>query len=510
MNRRELAGLPAIHTTARAVAGTLVFCLLAPWLFSKGMFWDGVVYGSVARNLAQGVGDAWHLSVSATFMRHFHEHPPLAYWLQVPFFRILGDHFWVERVYGLAAALVTLPILLGVWRYLLRDNPQAAPFSWLAIVFWAPFGAWCYRHNMLENTLGIFTAISIYASLRAVESTRIWAAWSALAGAAIAAAVLCKGPVGLFPAVTPAIAWITLRRTSFARALCIELVVLASVAGSFGIVLIPEASREYLAVYWHQQIVASVLGHREGVSSLAGHFNILRSVARELAIPVLVAGSLQLLARRRTGPMAAGARLVGPTWFCLLTALSASVPLTLSPKQAGHYAAPSWPYYAFAVALWCVPAAADLLSRVHWLAIPRWHQWLRCCAGAIVITTALISALNYGRCLRDASLIETADQLAREVSAPATVVVSTRSWRQLPTTDQLKLHAYCYRYHSISLFADEAQPAFRLECHRLERPDSEMVASPRSVKTSNGLDCRALVPRGPSRVASEASPVIRR
>ena len=57
------------------------------------MTWDGVLYATIARNMADGTCGPWEPMVSETFMRHFHEHPPLAFWLEAVFFRMLGDHF---------------------------------------------------------------------------------------------------------------------------------------------------------------------------------------------------------------------------------------------------------------------------------------------------------------------------------------------------------------------------------------------------------------------------------
>ena len=81
--------LRSFHTTAWTLLGAFLFVLLVPWLFRRGMFWDGVVYGAISRNLAAGIGDAWHPMVTSTFLRHFREQPPLGFWLQAAFFRVL-------------------------------------------------------------------------------------------------------------------------------------------------------------------------------------------------------------------------------------------------------------------------------------------------------------------------------------------------------------------------------------------------------------------------------------
>ena len=101
---------------------------------------------------------------------------------------------------------------MALRRHLLRGRHAAAAEVWLPLALWLAVGHWAYRHNILENTLGVFTVLSIYASLRALTGRRSWSLWTLLAGVAMAAALLAKGPVGLFPLVTPVVAWWILYR----------------------------------------------------------------------------------------------------------------------------------------------------------------------------------------------------------------------------------------------------------------------------------------------------------
>ncbi len=549
----DAASSRSFHATAWMFVGALLAVLFVPWLFRQGMFWDGVVYGTISRNLAAGIGDAWHPTVTSTFLRHIREHPPLGFWLQAAYFWVFGDHFWVERVYSLTTLLVTGSVLLATWRWLLRDRPSASACCWLAAGLWAPFGMWCYRQNMLENTMGMFTALSVYAALRALDGRRGGAAfWSILAGLAITAAIMSKGPVGLFPAVTPAIAWLTLRRTlplpldfgelgstelaevsragegrgegkksqtphlnplpkgegtaqySFAHALAVQSGVLCTVAISFGLVLVPAAAREYLAGYWQQQIVSSMRGEHGVVLSTAGHLNIVLLLARHLAVPALIVGGLMAFARLRYGVRAGQARPTRPMWFCLLTALSASLPIVLSPKQGGHYVAPSWPFYMFAITLWGMPALVELSVR---LAMWNRHTLLRYGAGAMVAGTVVFSALTYGSFTRDQRLIELVNQVGVRVEPQAIIAVPSDSWYQFITGERLLIHTYLHRYHRISIWSEELQPAWGFDSFRLEPPDPTLVTSDQRVVTPSGLEWYPLVPRAGGQMAAAESDV---
>ena len=46
-------------------------------LLTRGMFMDGLIYTSVASNMAEGVGSFWHPVYTATQFPDFYEHPPL-------------------------------------------------------------------------------------------------------------------------------------------------------------------------------------------------------------------------------------------------------------------------------------------------------------------------------------------------------------------------------------------------------------------------------------------------
>src|SRR3954451_14950195 len=89
-----------------------------PRLAHRGMFVDGVTYASIARNLAEGRGTFWVPAYTATLYPEFHEHPPLGFWLQSLWFRVFGDHLWVERLYTLTAGLITAALIAAIWRRL--------------------------------------------------------------------------------------------------------------------------------------------------------------------------------------------------------------------------------------------------------------------------------------------------------------------------------------------------------------------------------------------------------
>ena len=157
---------PSPHTTAWLLVVTVAVATLLPMVVVRGMALDGVIYATVARNLAMGIGDLWHPAYTDT-LRPYHEAPPLGYLLGSIPFRVLGDHWWIERFYSVSTALPTGVLLVLIWRHFTRREPRMRSFDWLPISLWVllPAWPWIYRHNYLENTLTVFTTLAVYASL---------------------------------------------------------------------------------------------------------------------------------------------------------------------------------------------------------------------------------------------------------------------------------------------------------------------------------------------------------
>ena len=76
-----------------------IFILLcAPALFTEGMFMDGLMYATVAKNLAHGEGSFWFLKFSDTYLTSFHEHPPLIFGLQSFYHQNLQQNIVLLRI----------------------------------------------------------------------------------------------------------------------------------------------------------------------------------------------------------------------------------------------------------------------------------------------------------------------------------------------------------------------------------------------------------------------------
>jgi 4-amino-4-deoxy-L-arabinose transferase-like glycosyltransferase len=90
----------APYNLARPLGFLFIIFLLTSFLdraIQEGMFFDGVTYAAISRNLAIGKGTFWDVYFRGNW--RFSEHPPLMFGIQALFFKTLGDHYLTERFY---------------------------------------------------------------------------------------------------------------------------------------------------------------------------------------------------------------------------------------------------------------------------------------------------------------------------------------------------------------------------------------------------------------------------
>jgi len=327
-----------------------IFCLsVLPRLLSYGMFFDGVTYASISRNMAEGYGSFWRPYYTDIIYPVFFDHPPLGFFLQSLAFRAVGDSLSVEAFWGFGAGLLVLLFIWMIWRTG-RQNVGTQIGGWAPMLMFIalPMTSWLFANNLLEVTMTVFTTAAALLAIYGLSTpTRPKAAILAFcSGTLILGAALVKGPVGLFPLVIPAVWFVTVDRKHFSRSAFVTILMLLGVLVPFFLLMICEQGfLPFVKQYFSQQVVASVSGTREKGGS---HFGIIIVVLREVVVPVLIGAVVWGIARVKWG--ARGPAFGRKFWFYLLVALCGSLPIMLSPKQLMWYGFPSFPFYALAVA----------------------------------------------------------------------------------------------------------------------------------------------------------------
>ncbi|MGC1392389.1 MAG: glycosyltransferase family 39 protein [Bacteroidales bacterium] len=325
-------------------------------VFSNGMFLDGLIYSTVSKNLADGLGTFWNPHFTSTCLSVFHEHPPLAFGIQSIFYTIIGESRFVDKFYSLFTVLIVAVIILRIWHILGYRHGWFPLFIWLMTptVFWASY------NNLLENTLTVFTSLSILFYLKNQVSKRY--IFIFLSGFVLALGFLTKGFVAFFPWTFPFLLWIFLKQESFVKmAGDTALILFFTITPLILItVLFPEA-RLGLHKYIDNQVIDSIK-HTVTVNS---RFDILIRLLFEL-IPVLVLSILLLTwTRIRKFPVILLKENVKKVLVFVFLGLTGVLPVMISMKQSGFYIIPTYPFFAIGASILVYPAIDSFYLKLN-------------------------------------------------------------------------------------------------------------------------------------------------
>ena len=419
---------PAVY---RFLLVAVLVALTVPRMTARGMFGDGLLYATIARNMSLGVGSFWKPALSATSYIEFYEHPPLGLALQSLAFRAFGDHFAVERVYAVFVFGVHAFLIAMIWRRL-----QPPELDWLPLLFWIlpSIVTWAAVNNMLENTQATATTAAVLVMLVAEEapSRGRMAVWSLAAAGFTIAAVLIKGPVGFFPFAVPFVLLLT-SRYDRARTTLIAVTLAAGVGAGAVALAAYGPARQALSEYVQLQLVPSLQGEREiNGDPLATVRHLGLGVTARMAI---VCCLFWLFGRRATR-----LRWTPATLFFGI-ALCASLPIAVSPKLAGHYFLPSVPFFALGFASLAAAPASRLLSPT-----PGWHRRIPALLGATLLVASIVVPVVHGSIEpRDEDMLRNLDLVGAEIPRGITIGSCRES------ADSWSLQSYVNRFFRVSL-----------------------------------------------------------
>ena len=450
------------HAAFRLLAFSMLCVAVLPRLADRGMFLDGVTYAAISRNLAEGSGTLWHPHYTKTVYPDFHEQPPLGMGLQALLFAVMGDHVGTERLYSFLVGALSMGLVVWIWRVARRDEGLREN-GWMPAVLWitAPVVSWSIVNNMLESTQSMFTLLAVGSAIGALGTAgRPSLAWAALSGSAVTAALLTKGPVGLFPLATPWAYWTArastglfakrpapvarLRRVGLVSAIQVGVTCVTLLA-----VLSYGPARTGLQSYLDQQLRPTIAGARE---TSATRLRFARKLAQDLLpMTALTALVLYLARRRLTASPPENWQWAGTF---LLLGIAASVPLAVSPKQSGHYVVPSMPLFALAFAsmiggAWAGIAPVSVRARRRML-------WA---AALLIGGSAAVLAARWGTAGRDAQRLNDLERVFEVVPRGTTLGLCSASM------SDWGLHAYAQRLWRASLDGGAAPHRWALAPH---------------------------------------------
>ena len=186
------------------IAALSIFLLFPGWI-RQGVFADGILYSAVSKNLSQGRGTVWHPTFSPHLFPHFHEQPPMMFWMQSIFFRIMGDHFWTEKAYCFCMSILVVVMLAFLFKFFSKNIISKSSIL-LPIFFFliTPVISFVFINNLEEATLMVFDLIAVYGLVRySFSPMKVKWVWFLIGVISIIFAGLTKGIQGLFPIAIP-------------------------------------------------------------------------------------------------------------------------------------------------------------------------------------------------------------------------------------------------------------------------------------------------------------------
>ena len=399
-------------------------------LLTRGMFMDGLIYTSVASNMAEGVGSFWHPVYTATQFPDFYEHPPLMMWLLSLWFRLFGTGMMAAKAYSVAVLLLTAALMVGVWKQLgFKTGLGWLPLLMLTLI---PDVALAAHNNYLEGTMTLFVLASVWLVLRGEG-----VGWHLLAGLMLAAAFLTKGPTGLFPLALPALLWLFGERKGFGQAAAGTLAMAAGLAAPMALLwfCVPD-SQEFLRKYFENQVIG---GSQTLVTSRT---YIVKTLFSHTAVVLVVALAAVLFGiLRKSAPW----RPTRDSWrrFGLMFALAlcGTLPMMVSTKQRAFYLLTVFPFVALAVA-----ALLEPLVRYYEKQLQR--PAMTIVTVVVLVAAVVTNALYYGKPGRDKVMLADMDVIAPALQEGETLTITP------DLASNSSLHGYWFFYHHVTLDAN--------------------------------------------------------
>ena len=415
-----------------------------PNLFAKGMFMDGIYDALLAHNLATGISSFWAPQTIYYRQPAYWDNPPLAMYFLSVWYKVLGDSYFVERIYSFSCAIVQLLLISGLWKAAFCKQNEILRLSWLpCLVFLiSPLTPWCYANNLMENTMSLFTSLSVLTFLMYWQKRRNILLYAALGGLLIFLACITKGPVGLFPLATPIFFVLVGEKVDLKKNLTYTLFQAFVFILLFTAVFSLKAPRIFLRNYLEVQLLP-VLQHQSPTSD--PHYRIFVDLLLAV-LPWLVMLLITSIAK--------SVRLQknGKNWglIFLLIGISASLPIALSAKQHKYYLLPSLVFYALSVATFLIPLAESVLIKFNTAA----ERTVKSVSLAVIVASVVWCFVNVGSYSRDQDLltdIESIQYLTKNEK------VIRADWKLF---DAWAMRAYLNRLYNQKLcMPDESAPA---------------------------------------------------
>jgi len=414
----------------------LFLAMTGPRLFADGMFLDGLVYASISRNMAEGLGQFWSPHYTYGVFPEFYEHPPLAFGLQSAWFFLFGDSILVERFYSLFAFMSAGLLITLIWKEMTGNINT----SWIPLLFWMiiPVVTWACVNNMLENTMSVFTCLSAWFYFKSIKRSN--PIFILLSGLALSLALLTKGVVCLYIWAFPFFDWLLLRRENFRQMILRSArLVLFSLLPVCLLYLLSTDARNYLSNYFAQQVV----WNSQHVNTAGNRFAIIGSLLQAVLIPIILASLILLISYKRKISLHSPRKNFKLAAFFFLITLAGVFPIMISVKQSDFYILTVFPFFALGLSSLIYPLIIRLIDFN-----PKKGKLFTIIGFVCIGLSVAIILLRPNKPHRDESLVTDSKKIVRAIGYNQVLTICPQMYHNW------NLHGYLARYGNISLVPD--------------------------------------------------------
>lgn len=409
----------------------IVIAAFLPRVVQKGLFGDGLLYASMARNMAEGRGSFWKPFFSSSYWLEnipstYFENPPLMLWLESLAFLVFGDHWWVEKVFCIFVFILNGLLLKWLWQTIFDRTHTYHTFWYVVILCWyfIPVTPWANVNNMMDTLLTSFCLLAVLCYFKMKNSETLhYYKWMVMMSCSIFLAILVKGPVALYPLALPVMyTWIVDRRTTLFKPIYSTILISTVTALMFLMLWYSiEDARHFFTQYWEQRLKAVIVGSRDDMK-LTGWNKLY--IVQALAIELSVLVSLSMLMyiylkyKKKWRPELFLFRMAA---MFFAVGLCATLPILISTKQSNIYLIAGLPMFALSAAILWTPLVIKLHEKL------RGHVWLRWVNGFVVfgfVVVGWMTYIQYGVKGREVALMEDIEIIKTVVPTGSKILVS--------------------------------------------------------------------------------------